>query len=42
MIVLFGGHPNASYNMYALDEEGELLEDFFLVPGAMCMGSFAV
>ena len=44
-VMLFGGASHASYNMYKLDEEGNLLEDLSgdpLIPGAMCQGSFVV
>ena len=38
-IILFGGSCHASYNMYSLSEEGELIEDLSadpIIPGIMC------
>ena len=40
-IMLFGGVSSASYNMYALSEEGELVDDLSedpLIPGFMVRG----
>ena len=44
-IFLFGGTNYASYNLYSLTEEGELIEDLSadpIIPGSMCIGSFTV
>ena len=37
-ILIFGGASNASYVMYRIHEEGELLDDLKEIPGAMCSG----
>ena len=44
-IVLFGGHQGTSFNMYLLDEEGQIIQDMSkdpLIPGWMCQDTFVV
>ena len=44
-ILVFGGTPWSSFNMYALNEEGELLENLSEdqnIPGYMCQGAVVV